>query len=109
MDTGETVFKSNETDQQMTLQDAEDMIRKCGPLSNMLWPYPLEQRELNMCSARCSCCSLNVENILIFVPEDRFFRIYWQYCKDVFATNTDDGLHIFKLEWNSPAPFTWWT
>lgn len=74
VETGTAVFKRSETDQQMILQDAKAITRQCTPMANMLWQFPVERHELNMCSVRCACCSLDVDYILNFVPFDERFR-----------------------------------
>lgn len=105
-DTGETVFKSGESDQEMKLQDAKSIVRNCGPMATILWTFPFERHEFNMCSVPCSCCSLNVNNILNFVPFSETFHFNAQFCNGTLATRVDNRLQIFKLEWNNPLPFT---
>lgn len=103
VDTEETVLRSNKPRQQMALQDAKDIIRNCGPMAHKLWQFPFERHKLNMCSAQCSCCSLDVDNILNFVPLDEdFLSRRAQYCKDIFVIKSDNHLQIFKLERDSP-------
>lgn len=101
--TGETVYKKSGTGLQMTVQEAKDNIRQCGPMASKLWTFPFERQELNICSVQRSCSSLHVDNILNFVPQDESFKFVAQYRESEFVKLIGDRLQIFKLEWNAPT------
>lgn len=90
--TKQIIFDSSSSKtQEMTLEEAKNVIHSCGPKAHSLWPFLFSDRHMHDNSTQ-----LDIGNIRTFLPEDK----RWgrpQYCHDVLVLEFYKRLAIFRL------------
>lgn len=87
------------SEQPLSLADAQNVIRNCGPLASILWPFSGKPECSRLCPAQalCSAKTLDVDTIFSFVPYNKFSRNA-KFCRSSYATAVDGRIGIFKLD-----------